>query len=89
MAKIKVGKLLVDVADLRCSLSLECFTLGYDKGSFVKGRGYTNYHPKEIPVCMTRHTQGCPSVGVCEVCRTHLAPYTKGVCNGIFHEKDK
>lgn len=38
----------------------ECMWAGEDKGSYTQGRGYTSYHTKPKPVCMTRHTRGCP-----------------------------
>jgi len=37
-----------------------CMRVGEDKGSYAPGRGYTSYHSKPRPVCMTRHTRGCP-----------------------------
>lgn len=39
----------------------ECMWPGEDKGSYTVGRGYTSYHDVPIPVCMTRHTEGCPT----------------------------
>ena len=38
----------------------ECMWVGEDKGSYTPGRGYTSYYAKPKPVCMRRHTQGCP-----------------------------
>lgn len=71
----------VDVARRDCA-SRPCFSLGFDKGSFSQGRGYTSYHTDargrrvEKPVCMTRHLRGCPVNSVCATCRTAsvLAP---------------
>ena len=77
---VKYGKLRVDVADRDC-LTRPCFQLGFDKGSFTPGRGYTSYYKKERPVCMTRHVRGCPINSRCPVCNTvsFLAPGQK--CN--------
>ena len=72
---VKIEKRQVNVWDRECP-SRECFTLGFDKGSFTQGRGYTSYHTDargrrvERPVCMTRHLHGCPTNSVCEQCRT-------------------
>ena len=41
--------------------SRECMRPGEDKGSFQVGRGYTSYHAKPKPVCVTRHLHGCPN----------------------------
>ena len=38
----------------------QCFHLGEDKGTYSQGRGYTSYHEKPIPCCMTRLIHGCP-----------------------------
>jgi hypothetical protein len=38
-----------------------CMRAGEDKGSFTVGRGYTSYHKKPKPVCVTRDYHGCPS----------------------------
>ena len=65
----------VDVLDSLCA-KRSCFSLGFDKGTFSQGRGYTSYHTDkrgrrvERPVCMTRHLRGCPSVSICPSCRT-------------------
>ena len=73
--KVRIGDLLVDVVDSDCP-DRDCYSLGFDKGSFSQGRGYTSYHTdakgrrKERPVCMTRHLRGCPSRSVCPSCRT-------------------
>lgn len=71
--KVKIGKLRVDVLDKKCP-TRPCYTLGFDKGSYTPGRGYTSYHKVngrfiEYPVCMTRHLNGCPSNSICEKCR--------------------
>jgi len=65
---VKVDKFKkVDVSHKDCP-KRECFWLGFDKGSFVPGRGYTNYHTDskgkqiEYPVCMRRYLHGCPIV---------------------------
>ena len=71
---VKIGTLKVDVLDAKCG-DRECFALGFDKGSFTQGRGYTSYHTDakgrrvERPVCMTRHLRGCPTNSVCAACR--------------------
>lgn len=67
--KIRIDGTYVDVARSDCA-GRECFRLGFDKGTFVQGRGYTSYHKKERPVCMTRHLHGCPINSVCSECRT-------------------
>lgn len=65
----------VDVIDADCE-HRPCFALGFDKGSFTPGVGYTRYHeggPR--PVCWTRHMNGCPYAGyhvVCWDCRAVL-----------------
>jgi hypothetical protein len=63
--KLKIEGLKVDVRDSKCR-DRKCFRLGFDKGHFSQGRGYTSYHRDakgrrvEHPVCMTRHLHGCP-----------------------------
>jgi len=76
--KVRVEKMLVDVADEECHMR-PCFQLGFDKGYFTKGRGYTSYHKKPIPVCMTRHLHGCPENSRCPQCNTvsRLSPGAK------------
>lgn len=66
---VRIGDRKVDVLDKRCA-KRSCFRLGFDKGSFTPGRGYTSYHAKELPVCMQRHLQGCPAAAICPECRT-------------------
>jgi len=67
----------IDVLDREC-FARQCYRLGFDKGSFTPGVGYTSYRTQERRVCMTRHLDGCPSVAVCErewkgePCRTRL-----------------
>lgn len=65
----------VDVVDASCPIRT-CFRLGQDKGSFVQGRGYTNYHKAQKWVCMRRHLHGCPTEWVCEACRYGQLPLT-------------
>ena len=83
---IKIGKLSVDVCDAKCG-ERECFQLGFDKGSFSAGRGYTSYHTDakgrriERPVCMTRHLRGCPSNSVCAVCRLSSVDAVGSTCS--------
>jgi hypothetical protein len=73
--KIKIGGLMVDVLDKDCA-KRPCLHVGMDKGTYVQGRGYTSYYRDakgrrvEYPVCMTRHTRGCPANSICLVCRT-------------------
>ncbi len=67
----KAPKEHIDVRDARC-FERSCYMLGFDKGSFTQGRGYTSYHAKERRVCMTRHLHGCPTVEVCPLCKTCL-----------------
>lgn len=68
-AFVRDGKYQVAVARKDCR-ERKCYVLGFDKGTFVQGRGYTSYHKKERPVCMTRHLCGCPHGSVCPKCRT-------------------
>lgn len=69
----KIGKLKVDVLDAKCA-KRPCFYLGFDKGSFTQGVGYTSYHRDakgrivERPVCWRRHMHGCPHLSVCLAC---------------------
>ena len=71
---VKIDGRSVDVCDKGCK-GRPCFSLGFDKGSFSPGRGYTSYHTNakgrrvERPVCMTRHLRGCPTNSVCAKCR--------------------
>lgn len=57
----KIDGQLVDVSTERCGPDLECFAIGFDKGSFVKGKRYS---------CLTKHLYGCPHVEVCLDCRS-------------------
>lgn len=72
---VTIQRRRVDVARSDCG-TRECFRLGFDKGSYTPGRGYTSYHTDakgrrvEKPVCMTRHLHGCPMNSVCSACRT-------------------
>lgn len=64
----KIDGRVVAVVDEDCE-HRPCFSLGFDKGSFVQGRGYTSYHRDGArPVCWTRHLSGCPHVGVHLTC---------------------
>jgi len=57
---IKIDGQGVNVADVDCAFR-SCFALGFDKGSFTPGVGYTEYHAGGVkPVCWTRHLNGCP-----------------------------
>lgn len=70
---VKIGKRSVDVARSDCA-GMDCYALGFDKGTFCQGRGYTSYHRDtkgrriEKPVCATRHHNGCPTNSVCQRC---------------------
>jgi len=70
----RIGKYKVDVSHKNCSAELECFQLGFDKGSYTPGIGYTSYYDKERPVCWTRHMHGCPSASICPKCRSIHSP---------------
>lgn len=75
MAQVKVDGHSVDVVDEDCA-QRPCFVLGFDKGAFTPGVGYTRYHDKPRPVCWTRHLNGCPTAGahlICGDCRAQLA----------------
>jgi hypothetical protein len=82
---VKIGQRKVDVVDPACA-KRECFVLGFDKGSFTPGRGYTSYHQDakgnrvEKPVCSTRHHRGCPSNSVCDTCRSASVDPPGGPC---------
>lgn len=73
---VRIERRFVDVRDKACK-TRPCFSLGFDKGSFTLGVGYTSYHRDargqrvERPVCMTRMARGCPVNSVCPKC--HLA----------------
>ena len=83
---VKIGKRKVDVLEPACA-TRECFVLGFDKGTFVQGRGYTSYHRDakgrtvEKPVCGTRQYQGCPSNSVCSICRLASVEAPGGKCS--------
>lgn len=94
---VKINKLRVDVAYRDCG-KLPCFSLGFDKGTYTQGRGYTSYHTDakgrrvEKPVCMTRHLRGCPSNSVCGMCRVSSvrppgSPCDQWRCAGITAER--
>jgi hypothetical protein len=95
---VKIGKLKVDVVESACA-KRDCFALGFDKGSFTPGRGYTNYHKDskgkrvEKPVCSTRYHRGCPSNSVCPKCRLATVDPVGGPCrwpgcNGVTVERE-
>lgn len=78
----RIGSHQVDVASAGCGPDLPCYALGFDKGTFVQGRGYTRYHAKERPVCGTRHLHGCPRAVLCRDCQ-HIgnpAAEAEGIC---------
>ena len=77
---VRMGKLQVSVAFADCG-ERDCFQLGFDKGTFVQGRGYVSYRAKERPVCMTRHLRGCPTNSVCPNCRTLSARHPGEACD--------
>ena len=66
---VRVGKHRVDVCDDECP-KRPCFWLGFHKGTYVKGRGYTSHYKKPRPVCWTRHIRGCPENSICPRCDT-------------------
>lgn len=83
----RIGKHSVDVSSRACDESLECYQLGFDKGTYVQGRGYASYRKKPLPVCWTRYLRGCPEAGVCLDCRSIASPATMrlgkcGWCGG-------
>jgi hypothetical protein len=95
---VRIGGRRVDVARSDCG-GRPCFQLGFDKGSYSPGRGYTSYHRDargrrvEKPVCMTRHLHGCPSNSVCPSCRTLsvLAPgerCDRPSCDGVLVRRE-
>jgi len=65
---VRINGRMVDVSRKDCA-NRTCFVLGFDKGTYVQGRGYTSYHKKERPVCFTRFMHGCPMNSICPVCR--------------------
>jgi predicted transcriptional regulator len=83
---VKIGKRRVDVARADCG-SLACFAIGFDKGTFTQGRGYTSYHKDakgrrvEKPVCATRHYGGCPTHSVCQRCWGSSPLEPDGLCD--------
>ena len=90
---VKIGGRGVDVLDRDCR-GRECFALGFDKGTYSAGRGYTSYHTDargrrvEKPVCMTRHLRGCPTNSVCTKCRLSSvhdpgSPCERHDCDGV------
>jgi hypothetical protein len=98
MMLVKIKRRSVDVLELACR-DRECFVLGFDKGTFAPGRGYTSYHTDgkgrrvERPVCATRHYHGCPSNSVCSVCRVvdvlpPGVPCRTRSCSGMLVARD-
>ena len=58
--KVRIEGRVVEVVDEDCPFR-SCYHLGFDKGSFTPGVGYTRYHSDgDRPVCWTRHMSGCP-----------------------------
>jgi len=90
--KVKVDGILVDVRNSECP-KRPCFELGFDKGSFSPGRGYTSYHRDkkgkyvEYPVCFTRHLHGCPVNSSCPKCHSASTRQPGEPCDGTW-EKD-
>jgi len=82
MVKVRHEGKLVDVLKKDC-LSRSCFMLGFDKGTYVQGRGYTSYHKKERPVCMTRHLNGCPHHSICPQCRLLSVEQAGAACEHV------
>lgn len=84
LVRIKGRK--VDVLDQRCG-KRDCFALGFDKGTYAVGRGYTSYHTDakgrrvERAVCSTRLYHGCPTNSVCPVCRSASVEVPGSKCN--------
>lgn len=84
---VMIGKQKVDVLEPACA-KRDCFALGFNKGSFTPGRGYTSYHKDskgkrvEKPVCSTRHHRGCPSNSVCPKCRLATVEVVGAPCRG-------
>lgn len=79
MTLVKIDGRQVDVIDADCEFR-PCFHLGFDKGSFTQGVGYTSYHaggPRAV--CWTRHMSGCPHAGfhvICQECHAVVGgPY--------------
>lgn len=95
---VRIERRMVDVKDKGC-VKRPCFALGFDKGSFAQGRGYTSYRTDakgrrvEKPVCATRHYHGCPVNSVCAKCRlcSVEAPGAKCErhgCDGVTIERE-
>jgi len=96
---VRIGGRRVDVLERACA-SRPCFQLGFDKGTYSPGRGYTSYHRDgrgrrvEKPVCMTRHLRGCPTNSVCGECRLCSvnepgSPCEKRECDGVTVERSR
>lgn len=63
MTVVRIGGRDVAVIDADCE-HRPCFQLGFDKGPFTPGVGYTSYHRSgPRAVCWTRHLSGCPHAG--------------------------
>lgn len=86
---ITINRRRVDVARSDCG-TRPCFMLGFDKGSYTQGRGYTSYHTDakgrriEKPVCMTRHLRGCPVNSVCPLCRSASVLAAGETCESLY-----
>lgn len=84
---VTINRRKVDVLDSDCA-QRPCFALGFDKGTYVQGRGYTSYHTDtkgrriEKAVCMTRHLRGCPINSVCGTCRRTSVRDPGAKCDG-------
>jgi hypothetical protein len=88
---VKHGKYKVDVSRKDC-IKRDCFWLGFNKGTFSQGRGYTSYYEKPIPVCWERHMRGCPINSVCPICRSAGVDSVGSecrspICDGITIER--
>lgn len=67
--KVCIDKRQVDVSRRDCG-KRPCFFLGFDRGSYTPGLGYSYYADrKEYAVCWTRHLNGCPMNSICPKCR--------------------
>jgi hypothetical protein len=91
---VKVGKLKVSVADRECP-NRPCYHLGFDKGTFVQGRGYTKYHRDakgntvEYPICFTRHLHGCPINSICPGCHSASVSEPGKPCDSTWNRECK
>jgi hypothetical protein len=74
---VNVHTLNVDVSYKSCAKK-SCFRMMQDKGTFVQGRGYTQYYKNPQWVCGTRHLHGCPTTSQCRIC--HIKSPEGEVC---------